>query len=323
MIRLRRAFGLLAAAGLLTAQLAVPGLAIAKSGVPAWACTPDASAITARGGIADSRGNVREKDTGQVVREMPAKAVGAAPANLAVSVPIFFHVITSGTNGALTDRQLRAQVAQMNAAYSGTYGGVNTGFSFTFAGADRTDNAVWYTSKASGSEHAMKTALKTGGDGTMNVYTTSGGGYLGYAYLPDITETAQAYLDGIVIDWRTVPGASTEYAGLYDEGDTLVHEAGHWLNLEHTSSASATSPATSWRTRQPRSRRHSAARSGATPARRPAWIRSTTTWTTRTTPASRSSPRARPSACGTPGCSGGPRRRLPSDLGRADHFSAA
>ena len=31
-----------------------------------------------------------------------------------------------------------------------------------------------------------------------------------------------------------MPGASTEYAGLYDEGDTLVHEAGHWLNLEHT-----------------------------------------------------------------------------------------
>ena len=80
----------------------------------------------------------------------------------------------------------------------------------------------------------MKTALKTGGDNTMNVYTTSGGGYLGYAYLPEITNTAQAYLDGVVIDWKTVPGASTEYAGLYDEGDTLVHEAGHWLNLEHT-----------------------------------------------------------------------------------------
>ena len=35
------------------------------------------------------------------------------------------------------------------------------------------------------------------------------------------------------MDWRTLAGASA-YAGLYDEGDTLVHEAGHWLNLEHT-----------------------------------------------------------------------------------------
>ena len=80
----------------------------------------------------------------------------------------------------------------------------------------------------------MKKALKRGDDGTLNVYTTSGGTFLGWAYLPEITDTAQAYLDGIVIDWRTVPGASDEYAGRFDEGDTLTHEAGHWLNLEHT-----------------------------------------------------------------------------------------
>lgn len=234
MLRLRRAFGLLAVSALFTAQLAVPGLAIARTAAPAWACTPDAGAITARGGIADSRGTVREKDTGQVVHELPASAVNAAPADLTVSVPIYFHVITSGTTGDLTDRQLRAQVAQMNAAYSGTYGGVSTGFSWTFAGVDRTDNPTWYASKSAGAEHAMKQALKVGGDNVLNVYTTSGGAYLGWAYLPEITDTAQAYLDGIVMDWRTVPGASTAYAGLYDEGDTLVHEAGHWLNLEHT-----------------------------------------------------------------------------------------
>jgi hypothetical protein len=225
---------MLAAAGLVSAQLALPGLAIARSAAPAWACTPDAPAVTARGGFADSRGTIREKDTGQVVSELPKGAAGAAPADLAVSVPIVFHVITSGTAGNLTDRQLRDQVALMNAAYGGGFGGADTGFSFTFASVDRTNNATWYASRSAGSEHEMKHALKTGGDNVMNVYTTSGGGYLGYAYLPEITDTAQAYLDGIVIDWRTVPGASTAYAGLYDEGDTLVHEAGHWLNLEHT-----------------------------------------------------------------------------------------
>ena len=31
-----------------------------------------------------------------------------------------------------------------------------------------------------------------------------------------------------------MPGASDSYAGRFDEGDTLTHEAGHWLNLEHT-----------------------------------------------------------------------------------------
>jgi hypothetical protein len=239
MIR-RRSLGLLSGLLLLTAQAAGPAVAFSAqvrstiSTAPAWACIPDSPAINARGGLADARGVVREPDLGQVVHQLPTKATNAAPADLQVSVPIWFHVITSGTSGNLTDRQLRGQVAQMNEAYSGAYGGVDTGFSFTFAGVDRTNNAQWYASKSAGAEHAMKTALKTGGDNVMNVYTTSGGGYLGYAYLPDITDTAQAYLDGIVIDWRTIPGASSDYAGVYDEGDTLVHEAGHWFNLEHT-----------------------------------------------------------------------------------------
>lgn len=225
----------LAAAFALTLVQATPAVAVAGGGLPAWACGPgDTASSTARGGFADARGVVREPDLGQVTRELPAKAKGAAPADLQVTVPIYFHVITSGTTGNLTDRQLRDQVAQMNAAYSGSFGGAATGFSWTFAGVDRTNNPTWYASKSGGAEHAMKQALKVPGDNVLNVYTTSGGAYLGWAYLPEITDTAQAYLDGIVIDWRTVPGASSEYAGLYDEGDTLVHEAGHWLNLEHT-----------------------------------------------------------------------------------------
>jgi hypothetical protein len=234
MAHARRTSSLLAGLTLVAANVALPGQAIAADALPAWACGPDGGGVAARGGFPDSRGTIREKDTGQVVHDMPASAKGRAPATMTVSVPIVFHVVTSGTAGNLTDTQLQAQVTQMNRAYSGHYGGVNTGFSFVLAGVDRTDNSTWYDSKGAGAEHAMKTALKTGGDNTLNVYTTSGGGYLGYAYLPEITDTAQAYLDGIVIDWRTVPGASSEYAGLYDQGDTLVHEAGHWLNLEHT-----------------------------------------------------------------------------------------
>jgi hypothetical protein len=229
----RRALTLVAALAISLA-LAGPTAGAAAGGQPAWACGPEGGGISARGGIADGRGTIREKDTGQVVGELPAGAAGAAPSDLEVTVPIWFHVITDGSTGNLTNRQLRAQVAQMNAAFGGTYGGPDTGFSWTFAGVDRTSNATWYKSRSGGAEHAMKHALKVSGDDVLNVYTTSGGAYLGWAYLPEITDTAQAYLDGIVIDWRTVPGASTDYEGLYDEGDTLVHEAGHWLNLEHT-----------------------------------------------------------------------------------------
>jgi hypothetical protein len=217
--------------------LAAPG-GFGSAGAPAWACTPEDVAAgvgsSARGGLADSRGTVREKDTGQIAKDMPAAAKNRAPGAMTITVPIYWHVITSGSAGDLTSAQIAAQVAQMNAAYGGDFGGPDTGFSFTLAGVTRTNNATWYASRSGGAEHAMKQALKTGGDGDLNVYSTSGGAYLGWAYLPEITDTAQRYLDGIVLDWRTVPGASNEYEGLYDEGDTLVHEAGHWLNLEHT-----------------------------------------------------------------------------------------
>jgi hypothetical protein len=36
------------------------------------------------------------------------------------------------------------------------------------------------------------------------------------------------------MSWATVPGASTEFAGRYDQGETATHEVGHWLMLEHT-----------------------------------------------------------------------------------------
>ena len=49
-----------------------------------------------------------------------------------------------------------------------------------------------------------------------------------------MTKPGQAYLDGVVVDWASMRGTSTEYAGRYDQGETGTHEVGHWLNLEHT-----------------------------------------------------------------------------------------
>ena len=49
-----------------------------------------------------------------------------------------------------------------------------------------------------------------------------------------LTKPSQAYLDGIVVDWESMRGTSDTYAGRFDQGETAAHEAGHWLNLEHT-----------------------------------------------------------------------------------------
>jgi hypothetical protein len=238
----RRGLTLLASA-ILSLSLAAPAtLSLASRGQPAWACTPADIAAAATRQAAEARGGatsggsglLREKDTGQVVRDLPASARNRAPSDFAVSVPVYWHVVTDGSEGAVTDAQIRSQITVINRDYAGGEGGTPTGFTFQLAGITRSDNAVWYASQSGGAEHDMKLALKQGGDNALNVYSTSGGALLGWAYVPEITDTAQDYLDGIVIDWRSMPGVSDAYAGVADEGDTLTHEAGHWLNLEHT-----------------------------------------------------------------------------------------
>ena len=37
-----------------------------------------------------------------------------------------------------------------------------------------------------------------------------------------------------MLNWESMPDASPTYEGRFDLGLTLVHEAGHWFNLEHT-----------------------------------------------------------------------------------------
>ncbi len=225
----RRAIALIAGYAIIATLGAVPAAAYSLAGGSAL-CDSHIEDVAFEG----RGGKVREKDTGQVHADLPASARGKAPANFSVTVPVYFHVITDGATGNLTSSQINAQIAVLDKTFGGGEGGTQTGFDFSLARVTRTDDAVWFASQSAGAEHEMKRALKQDGDNALNVYTTSGGAYLGWAYLPEITDTAQAYLDGIVIDWRTVPGASTEYKGQYDLGETLTHEAGHWINLEHT-----------------------------------------------------------------------------------------
>ena len=90
MARVRRTLVPLAGLALLAAQIALPGLAMAKEALPVWACGADGGGVSARGGFPDSRGTIREKDTGQVVNDMPASAKGKAPAAMTVSGPGLF-----------------------------------------------------------------------------------------------------------------------------------------------------------------------------------------------------------------------------------------
>jgi hypothetical protein len=93
-------------------------------------CDPHVAA-----GVVQGRGgDVREPDTGEVHTDMPASAKGKAPKNFRATVPVYFHVVTDGTTGALTDAQIAGQISVLNNTFSAGEGGAATGFSFRSPG---------------------------------------------------------------------------------------------------------------------------------------------------------------------------------------------
>ena len=155
----------------------------------------------------------------------------------AVTIPVWVHVINKGSgfaNGDLPEDMIRQQVRVLDDSYSGRTGGAGSGFDFQLAGITRTTNQTWFEQMALDFEVEVeaKTALKRGGPETLNIYTVDGGPYLGFAYYPTIVNSEPyAVLDGVVLDWRSLPGGTF---AIYSEGDTAPHEVGHWLALYHT-----------------------------------------------------------------------------------------
>jgi hypothetical protein len=178
------------------------------------------AAANARGGI------VREKDTGDTPAEVPTSKQGQGGPTFSATVPVWFHVVSpDGKIGNVKDSVIARQLQVLNANFAGT------GFTYQLAGVTRTVNESWYLLKSTSDEQEMKKALRRGGAETLNVYATSGAGFLGWAYFPS-TYHSREYIDGIVIDYRSMPGG--EYGSEFSLGKTLTHETGHWLGLYHT-----------------------------------------------------------------------------------------
>jgi Pregnancy-associated plasma protein-A len=183
---------------------------------------------------ASARGDVaREPGLNQIVKELPASAKGKGGKSFRATIPVYFHVVHAGGVGNISNKVIADQMRVLNAAFAGFYGGAATGFSFELEAVTRTDNAEWhFAGPTTSGERAMKQALRQGGLNALNLYATTAGAYLGWAYFPGLSG-GQQYLDGIVVDWESMPGASSTYAGRYDLGHTATHEAGHWINLHH------------------------------------------------------------------------------------------
>ena len=87
----------------------------------------------------------READTAARLSANARGIGGAAPLAVSASIPVYFHIVTDGTNGKLTSTQIANQLSVLNAAYAGS------GFTFSLVATDTTVNASWYTGLTPGS----------------------------------------------------------------------------------------------------------------------------------------------------------------------------
>lgn len=143
------------------------------------------------------------------------------------TVPVAFHVITSGRKGRVSDEQINVQIHNLNVAFEGT------GFSFELVKVDRTNNANWYRNCLGRNEKAMKKRLAVDPRHVLNIYTCTPGDpdTLGIAQFPwDFPEPS--FMHGVILHPISLPGSGDPDYGVY--GLTTIHEIGHYFGLFHT-----------------------------------------------------------------------------------------
>ena len=114
----------------------------------------------------------------------------------------------------------------LNAAFS------SHGFSFELINIKTWIYDDWWGNDEGDLSGQMKAATRVGGCNALNIWFSqfSDRKLLGTATFPPLCAIEQSQ-DGVVCSHSSINNGTWDR---YDEGDVLVHEVGHWLNLYHS-----------------------------------------------------------------------------------------
>jgi hypothetical protein len=180
----------------------------------------------------------------QTAIEQAVNAAGVLDSGAVVDVGVYWHIITTESGGGNVSALVPAQMKVLNAAFGAS------GFNFVLKGVSVIASDPWFFAAAgSPEEEEMKARLRRGGPEALNIYTTNGDVFLGWATFPFYYKFYPSY-DGVVLWWASMPGTGLqapvdeEPDGVltYDQGDTGTHEVGHWLGLGHTFAGGCSHP---------------------------------------------------------------------------------
>ncbi len=178
---------------------------------------------------------------------------GVVDTNLMI-IPVVFHVLHQYGVENINDTQVYDQMRILNEDYrlrNADTAAVVSAFDTLMADAHiefRLATIDPWGNPTNGIEHIYSHELNTGDMNSklnqwdrskyLNVWTNKqfpangdGTTLLGYSMFPSSVEGTNFYVDGIIFVHNTIGTIGT---GAGNDGRTLTHEAGHWLNLEHT-----------------------------------------------------------------------------------------
>ncbi len=198
--------------------------------VPDTTADVGAAARGRDGGEQDTR-NVSASEQQKIEDQTAAilASKGKYKASSKVDVPVYIHVMTdTAGNGDVTDQQIEDQMTVLNDDFAGKEGrgAAKTGFTFTLMDVNRIANDAWHIDKNS---ELYRRTTRQGGADALNIWLVDFM-YLGVATFPSDYKSSNGS-DGIRIYYDSLPGGGETH---YNEGDTVVHETGHWLGLYHT-----------------------------------------------------------------------------------------